>query len=140
MSTSARERIPQPNLGAHELYFEPPCLLWVIQRGDITASEMAAILEPSTRLNARTERGLIVLINISDLGSIHANARKLAAEHANVYRALTVVGGNRVQRALGSLMLRVVNLVQQNAVKTKAFKNEREAYAWVKAELAEGKP
>jgi hypothetical protein len=94
---------------------------------------MTAILDASAATN---ERDLIALIDINDLGVINAEARKIAAKKSSVFRVLTLFGGSRVQRALGNLMLRVISLVQKNAVQTKTFKDEREASAWVKTELA----
>jgi hypothetical protein len=137
--TSARERIPHPNLGAHDLYFEPPFILRIVLHGDLVAGEMTAIVDASARVGARSEHGIVALIDIGDQGIISTEARKIAANQANVYRALTLFGGNRIQRALGNLMLRVIGLVQKNAVPTQIFKDEREAHTWIEASLAEEK-
>lgn len=138
MNTAELERVHHPGLGANELYFQPPNLLWIILCGTLDLQEMTAITESSEMLRERCQDKLICLSDLNHLVGISAAARKQAAEQTRLFQISVLYGGNRVQRALGRLMLRVMTLMQKNVTPAKIVNTAEEAEAWIKQSIAEG--
>ena len=118
---------------------EPPDLFFLRDRGDVSATDAAGLIDEIRKLSA-TGGPILLLNDISELGSVPAEARKLISQR-NVFgqiRALGMFGGTFAQRIIVTLVLTTARLGLRGSrfPPIRYFVTEAEARAWLESTRA----
>ncbi|HSO00002.1 MAG TPA: STAS/SEC14 domain-containing protein [Candidatus Nanopelagicales bacterium] len=120
----------EPFIGAHRLWFEPPDLMVMMLRGDISPDEMRGL----TRRVREFPDDLLALVDVGELGQIPPESRKtvLALDRWVPYRAMAVVRASFQAKLAMQLMLGAMRITSRGRMgPTRLFAEEAEARAWL---------
>lgn len=140
MSREAK-RVPPSDrwepFGAHLQRFEPPDLYIVRIRGNVLGEDMRAQVEALQALAEHTGGGVFWIADVSEMGSLTPQARRMAAaeEFAGVrtlLRGSAVVGASFTTRVVATLLIRAVRALEPRRIRPVAFvETEAEARAFL---------
>jgi hypothetical protein len=119
-------------VGTHLARFEPPDVLVLVMEGDESAADAEGMLV-AMRAFAKGRDRVFVLSNITRLGTISAEARRISADANNIenVRAVAAFGGSFAQRVMAKLVLTAFEILGQgSAAPTRFFDTEAHARAW----------
>jgi len=102
------------SIGRHAYRFEPPDVYFVRVIGSISGDEMRRMLEVARELAARAGDKVIWLEDISQLGDVSPEARKMAASMTSTpsVRATVLFGGSFHQRVVANLVIQASKLLR----------------------------
>lgn len=121
-------------IGQHLLRFEPPDVIYLINRGDLTPEEMRAIFEEVRRIAAGAGP-LVWLSDVRELGELSSEVRKVAAREGGVMQLLHgigVIGATFAQRIVITMMTNAARLFATKAAPPPVcfFDTADDARAW----------
>jgi hypothetical protein len=123
------------SIGAHEIRAEAPDVLYLRDRGDVSPSEMSAIIEEGRKLAALSGRPPLWLNDISELGHVPSETRKLLtrSDLLLILKGAAVIGASLRQRVIAQLVLHAARLAYPNRPlpPVRFFASEAEARAWL---------
>jgi hypothetical protein len=115
---------------------EPDVAYWCLA-GDVTTDDIQAIYEVQTKF-CEGKPYIFVLVDVSEIRSISADARRAAAEGPKIgnstlpVRANAVVGASFHFRIVGTLIAKAAKLIHRSRENpTRFFETEAEARAWL---------
>ncbi|MDI1478858.1 STAS/SEC14 domain-containing protein [Polyangium sp. y55x31] len=140
MSREAK-RVPPSDrwepFGTHLHRFEPPDLYIVRIRGNVLGEDMLAQVEALQALAELTGRGVFWVADVSEMGSLTPQARRVAAadEFAGlraIHRGSAVIGASFTTRVMATLLIRAVRVLEPHRSRPVAFvETEAEARAFL---------
>ncbi|MCC6558335.1 MAG: STAS/SEC14 domain-containing protein [Polyangiaceae bacterium] len=124
------------SIGAHQVHVEPPDLLFVRDRGDVSTADAAGILDEVRKLSA--VGGPIRMLNdIAGMGDVPAEVWRVFARSdlLSHVRAMGIFGGSFPQRVLATLIVTAARLGYRGShlPPIRFFGTEAEARAWLEA-------
>lgn len=130
--SSAGDRARDIYFGPHVFRWEPPDLGCLVYDGYVDGA-MVKSLAAQTREFLLGVPRVFMLVNVSRLTRITAEARKLSAENSkglNLH-GVAIVGASPLMRVVAGLVSRAVELLREHRDNpTRFFENERDARAW----------
>lgn len=129
-------------IGQHLLRFEPPDVIFLINRGDLTPDEMKAMFD-EVRRHAAIAGPMVWLNDVRELGVMGSEARRVAAREGEVMHLLHgvgVIGAGFAQRIVINMMTNAARLFSGKGAypPVRFFDTADEAWAWA-AELRRGR-
>jgi hypothetical protein len=119
-------------VGTHVARFEPPDVVVLVMDGDESVADAEGMLV-AMRAFARGRERVFVLSNITRLGTISAEARRISADANSIenVRAVAAFGGGFTQRVMAKLVLTAFEVLGRgSAAPTRFFDSEAHARAW----------
>jgi hypothetical protein len=118
-------------IGRHTIEIGDDGVGLVIYRGDVTTDEMRAMLA----INDRTKKPdtVLVLCDLTELGKIHSEARRLGAEDPKLAKRYftAYVGTSFTTRVVVEMWTRATNLLQGNKYQNNFFDDHASARRWL---------
>lgn len=128
-------------IGRHTLRFEPPSLIHLIARGDVTPED-AVGFAAFVREHAQGAAFLLSLNDLRELGNIGAETRRVAAHEFAGFHvgAMAIVGGGFRERLLIRMLLGALQLFwpDHRGMKLGFFDAEAAARDWLAERAREG--
>jgi hypothetical protein len=124
-------------VGEHEVRHEPPDGVHIVYRGAITPADFNAVGDAIEAMG-RGPRSVFMLIDISDMGSVDAGARRAGANDRRtpLVHSVACVGGGFQLRVLFNMLLKAAQLVYRHPMSIRFFATESEARQWLDAQRA----
>ncbi|MDI1481781.1 STAS/SEC14 domain-containing protein [Polyangium sp. y55x31] len=123
--------------GEHVVRFEAPDIVHIRNVGDIALEDMQRMFEAILGGVAQAGGRVFWLADITRMGHVRAEARKLAIESDITKNLLgtAIYGGNFQQRAISNLAIKAARVLNPKSVATpfKFLATEAEARAYVEA-------
>lgn len=131
MSSEASRHL---QIGAHEVRFEEPDLMFVRNRGSISTEDVAVLIEEAHQF-AATHGPLVWLVDMAETEEMSAETRKYVAQSDlfTLIQAAAIFGASFSQRMMTKLVLSVVKLLKLGPAmpEVRFFATEAEARAWL---------
>jgi hypothetical protein len=131
-------------IGAHMMRTEAPNVIFLRDRGDVSPSEMSAIIEEARKLAAISGTAPLWLNDTSQLGHVPAETRKVLAHSDLLLRlgAVAVFGASLSQRVIARLVLNAARLAypRHPLPPVRFFASEADARAWLTSTRCELQP
>lgn len=122
-------------IGAHMIRTEAPNVIFLRDRGDVSPSEMSAIIEEARKLAATSGAPPLWLNDTSELGNVPAETRKVLvrSDLLLILGAVAVFGASLSQRVIARLVLNAARLAHPGhpLPPVSFFSSEAEARAWL---------
>ncbi|MDI1433915.1 STAS/SEC14 domain-containing protein [Polyangium sorediatum] len=123
--------------GEHVYRFEAPDVVHIRNVGDVALEDMQRMFELIRAARAQVGGLVFWLSDITQMGHVRAEARKLAIEsdtNKNL-RGTAIYGGNFKQRAIANLAIKAARVLRPSRVLTpfKFVATEAEARAYIEA-------
>lgn len=130
----SRKTAPGGHSGAHEISFEAPDIFVVRVRGDVLLADVKHMFAELERFAAGAER-VYWMTDISELGTIGPDARKLAARSPQLpqLKGAVICGGGLLQRMAATLALNASRLLRGSRPHKPVLftSTEAEGRAWI---------
>ena len=122
-------------IGAHRFRVEPPDVFVLHDFGDVSPDEMRALCDVVHRIADEAGRAIFWINDISRMGELPAETRKIAALSGVLSRAraVAVVGAGFRQRILARLVVSAARLSMRagSLPPIEFFPDEQEARDWI---------
>ncbi|AKT37958.1 STAS/SEC14 domain-containing protein [Chondromyces crocatus] len=124
----------EDSFGKHHLRYTAPALIEFTVRGPISEQDAVGITGFITE-HTRTQPDVLVLVDVTEMGSMSPGARKLAAVSAEqvAYRVLAFHGASFQTRLLVTLTIGAMRLLSDSNHEVRFFKSPTEARTWIEA-------
>jgi hypothetical protein len=119
--------------GKHRIYSELPDTLRIVMDGDVSVDDVLGMVEAIAAFE-RDKDNIFILLDLSQFGTIPADARKTASHHnaAQQLRACALYGATFAQRVLLVLVTKAFAVLKGNdRMRIAAFDTEVRARAWL---------
>ncbi len=117
--------------GPHRLEFEPPDVYHVRILAPVTPGEGLEVVRVLNEEILPLVSDVYVLIDLSaEAGTLSSGARKAVANVKPTWRAVAVVGGSPLGRAVMNMTLRAFTLISGQQAPTRMVKTVEEAHAF----------
>ena len=129
------DHLAEVHFGPHLFRWEPPDLGHILYDGTVDGAMVNALYAQTRRFLLLQPR-VFMLVDLTRLSRISAEARKLSAEGSKGLnlRGVAIVGASPLMRVVAGLVSRAVELMGNRADNpTRFFETEREARAWIAA-------
>lgn len=129
---SVEEQNGWQHIGEHVIRLEPPNVVFLRFRGDLSGLELSRLLD---RVEQFTEDQPEVfgLADLSRLGMLSPEVRRIAAtrRYGAQNRGAAIFGASFRQRVIATLVMRAAELFQGRAPPIAFFDDEAQARAWI---------
>jgi len=118
-------------IGNHVAKFEPPDLLHLSLRGDLSVEDVQGI-SAFVRANRAKGSHLVLLADLAELGNVAPEARKVVAHEKTMplYRGMAMYNATFRTRVLMKLVLGATRLLSDVRTPIRFFQTEAEARHW----------
>ncbi len=125
-------------IGKHSWRFEPPDVFFSRSRGDVAGPEMLGLIQAFHASTEQVGHSIFWVANVKEMGAFTSAAREATArlsknpELRNRLRGSAVFGASFATRAVVSLMVRAVRVLNPDKLRPLAFvETEAEARAFL---------
>lgn len=124
------------DIGRHRIEYGDDGVSVIIYRGDVSADEMRRTLATEDR--TKPPEVALVLCDLSEVGRISAEARKLGAENSQVAKRYftAYVGASFGMRVIVDMRTRATNFIHGKKYEVDFFDDHAKARAWLLARRA----
>lgn len=129
-----QQPIREWQVGAHSIRFEPPNLVKLTWKGEVLAEHVDGMYGHLDGIEA-SDYWMISDISQSDVPSGPVRARLAQTQEALRVVGIAVIVSSPYKRAVMDMLVRAVNLLSKTRIKPAFFNNEKDARAWIAAEM-----